>query len=111
MFIVTQIRLETIANAPVAYAHELQENAAITLPVRADKFNYGMLTKDEMIGYVKPNALKLLTAKDHLGVERLQDFFVLKENQLYARHPLKVFMATTNPFIAKTDCLFYFIGC
>jgi len=105
------IRLETIATGPVAYGDAPDNNAVITLPTRADKFNYGMLTKDELIGYVRPNGLKLLTAKDHLGVERLQDFFVLKGNQLYARHPLKVFMATTNPFIAKTDCLFYFIGC
>jgi hypothetical protein len=104
------IRLETIANAPVAYGHQAQDNAVITLPLRADKFNYGMLTKDELIGYLRPNGLKLLTAKDHLGVERLGEYFVLKGDELYARHPLKVFMATTNAFIAKTDCLFYFIG-
>ncbi|MEH6451665.1 MAG: succinylglutamate desuccinylase/aspartoacylase family protein [Psychromonas sp.] len=105
------IRLETQGQAEVAYYPEQNHNAAITLPEQADKFNYGMLTKDESIGYLGPAGITALSAKDYLGKERLHEFFKAHNGKLYPRHPLKVFMVTTNPFIAKTDCLFYFIAC
>jgi len=104
------IRLETRNQGEVAYAEIPCGNAVITLPTQAEKFNYGMITKDEAIGFLSTNGLASLTAKDHLGQERLEDFFEAREGKLYARHSIKVFMVTTNPFIAKTDCLFYFIG-
>lgn len=104
------IRLETTNQGEVAYDQHPTTNALITLPEQADKFNYGMLSKDESIGHLRKNGFAELTAKDHLGKERLNEFFEERQGKLYARHPLKVFMATTNPFIAKTDCLFYFIG-
>lgn len=103
------IRLETTGDAEVAYG-EPSENAVITLPAQAEKFNYGTLTKDERIGVLSKTGFKQLSAKDHLGNERLTDFFIEREGGLYPIHPLKVFMVTNNPFIARTDCLFYFIG-
>ncbi|ABM03525.1 conserved hypothetical protein [Psychromonas ingrahamii 37] len=104
------IRLETKNQGEVAYANEPYDAAVITLPEQAYKFNYGMLTTDEFIGYLSPNGFAQLTAIDHLGNERLDEFFETREGKLFSRHSIKVFMMTTNPFIAKTDCLFYFIG-
>lgn len=104
------IRLETKNMGEVAYAKTPCDAAVITLPEQAYKFNYGMLTKDEFIGYLHQDGFAQLTAIDHLGNERLDEFFEQREGKLFARHPIKVFMMTTNPFIAKTDCLFYFIG-
>lgn len=105
------IRLETRDQGEVAYYPDQNKNAVITLPEQADKFNYGMLTKDEAIGDLGKGGIAALSAKDHLGKERLHEFFKQKDGKLYPRHPLKVFMVTINPFIAKTDCLFYFIAC
>lgn len=104
------IRLETKNQGEVAYANKPCAAAVITLPEQAYKFNYGMLTIDEFIGYVNQDGFAQLTAIDHLGKERLDEFFEMREGKLFSRHPIKVFMMTTNPFIAKTDCLFYFIG-
>lgn len=103
------IRLETIGDGEVAYG-EPSEGAVITLPAQAEKFNYGTLTRDECIGRLSSTGFNLLSAKDHLGDERLTDFFEERDGGLYPTHPLKVFMVTNNPFIARTDCLFYFIG-
>jgi len=105
------IRLETRVPGPVAYSDSAEESAVITLPAQAEKFNYGTLTHDERIATLGPAGLAALSAKDHQGNERLQEFFVARDNQLYARHPIKVFMVTTNPAIAESDCLFYFIAC
>jgi len=104
------IRLETLNQGEVAYDSQQNDNAVITLPEQADKFNYGMLTQDECIGHLRKDGECQLTAKDYLGNERFSEFFEERQGKLYARHPLKIFMMTTNPFIAKTDCLFYFIG-
>lgn len=104
------IRLEVRDNAKVAYADEAAADAAITLPSRAEKFNYGTVMSGERIAFLGNSGLKALTAKDHHGVEHLEQFFEDKEGELYARHPLKVFMVTTNSLIAETDCLFYFLG-
>ncbi len=104
------IRLETLGEGEVAYGEDTIGNAVIVLPQQAEKFNYGTLTKDECIGQLGTNGLSALSAKDHLGNERLNEFFEARDGCLYPIHPLKVFMVTNNPFIARTDCLFYFIG-
>ena len=104
------IRLETVGDGEVAYGEDDTGDAVIVLPQQAEKFNYGTLTKDECIGRLGPNGFNQLSAKDHLGEQRLIDYFEERDGGLYPRHPLKVFMVTNNPFIARTDCLFYFIG-
>lgn len=103
------IRLETIGDAEVAYG-KMTSGAVITLPEQAEKFNYGTLTQDECIGNLSASGFISLSAKDHNGKERLAEFFEERDGGLYPKHPLKVFMVTNNPFIARTDCLFYFIG-
>jgi Succinylglutamate desuccinylase / Aspartoacylase family len=95
----------------VAYQDKPDSQAIITLPAQAEKFNYGTLTPEEPIAYLSVDGFAQLSAKDHLGNEYLDVFFEEKEGQLFAKHPMKIFMATTSPFIAETDCLFYFIGC
>jgi hypothetical protein len=105
------IRLETIGEAEVAYEEHPSENAVITLSEQAEKFNYGTLTKDECVGRLGNEGMSRLTAKDHHGNERLNEYFEERDGGLYPIHPVKVFMVTTNPFIARTDCLFYFVGC
>jgi hypothetical protein len=53
----------------------------------------------------------MITAKDQRGVEHIEEFFEERAGRLYAKHYMKIFMATTSSLIARTDCLFYFIGC
>lgn len=105
------IRLETAIPGTVAYCDSAKEDALITLPKQAEKFNYGMLTRDEAIAHLGSLGLHALSAKDHEGTERLEEFFIEREGRLYPRHAMKVFMVTTNPDIAASDCLFYFIAC
>lgn len=105
------IRLETALEGEVAYSDAPVDKALITLPAQAEKFNYGMLTRDEAIAYLGEPGIRALRARDHQGNERLDEFFQEREGRLYPRHAMKVFMVTTNPDIAASDCLFYFIAC
>ncbi|MFD2229343.1 succinylglutamate desuccinylase/aspartoacylase domain-containing protein [Alkalimarinus sediminis] len=105
------IRLELQPGKHAAYSDTPQPNADITLPKNAERLNYGMVPHEEPLAFLGSEGLEVLTAKDHLGSERLNEFFECREGQLFCKHPIKLFMVTTNAEIAASDCLFYFIGC
>jgi len=105
------IRLELKAGGVAAYSNVKQSDADITLPENAERLNYGMVPHEEPLAYLGDKELAVLTAKDHKGNERLCEFFEVCDGQLFSKHPIKLFMVTTNSEIAVSDCLFYFIGC
>lgn len=105
------IRLELKSGKQAGYSDAPLVNVDITLPENAERLNYGMVPHEEPLAYLSSDGLAVLTAKDHQGNERLDEFFECREGQLFCRHPIKLFMVTTNAEIAASDCLFYFIGC
>lgn len=105
------IRLELLTGKHAAYSNTAQTHADITLPENAERLNYGMVPHEEPLAFLGNEGLAVLTAKDHQGNERLDEFFECRDEQLFAKHPIKLFMVTTNAEIAASDCLFYFIGC
>lgn len=105
------IRLELKPGRHAAYSNVPQASGDITLPENAERLNYGMVPHEERLAFLGDEGLAVLTAKDHQGNERLDEFFECKEGQLFCKHPIKLFMVTTNAEIAASDCLFYFIGC
>ncbi|WP_431687669.1 hypothetical protein [Hahella sp. NBU794] len=105
------IRMELKPGRRVHYGDAADPDAALTLPLDAARFNYGSVPTGERLAILGAAGLEALTAKDHLGRERLHDHFADINGRLSPKHPLKLFMVTTNPIIATTDCLFYFIDC
>jgi len=105
------IRLELKPGYSIHYGDIPTEEVALTMSADAARFNYGSVPKDEAIGLLGPEGLAALTAKDHLGQERLHEHFCAIDDKLYPKHTLKLFMVTTNSLIAARDCLFYFIDC
>lgn len=105
------IRLELKPGGRAAYDQSKQEHVDITLPENAERLNYGMVPHEEPLAFLGEQGLAMLTAKDHLGQERLGEFFEAHDGRLYSKHPIKLFMVTTNADIAASDCLFYFISC
>ena len=93
------------------YQEAFSGEADVIMPLDADRLNYGSVPAGEAVAWLGPKKAKALTAKDHFGQERLHEHFLVKHDQLLARHPLKLFMVTTNARIARKDCLFYFIDC
>lgn len=90
----------------------------VTMAQDADRLNYGSLPAGEPILWLGAQGIDVLTAKDYRGIEKLPEHFSVayrkgaKEGQcLIAKHPLKLFMVTTNARIGQEDCLFYFIDC
>ena len=99
------VRLELVAGATISYADSPDPGADITLPADIDRRNFGMITPDIALGWVTNPAC--LTLKNASGEHPLADFFMVRHGQLFCAHPLKLFMVTTNPVIARSDCLMY----
>ncbi len=105
------IRLELKPGGGAAYSNDKQNDADITFPENAERLNYGMVPHEEPLACLGDKGVAVLTAKDHKGNERFSEFFEVCDGQLFSKHPIKLFMVTTNSEIAASDCLFYFIGC
>jgi hypothetical protein len=103
------LRLELTPESSVCYSDQPQRQIALTMPRLADQLNRRVLDTETPIGWLGPDGLEALSARDGAGHNQISHFFVARHQQLFARRPLKLFMVTTNPEIARSDCLFYFV--
>jgi Succinylglutamate desuccinylase / Aspartoacylase family len=103
------IRVQLANGGDVAYANSAVASRRLTLRGDIDRFNSTVLVPTEPIGWA--TGLEMLTARDGNGLERLGDLLEIRAGQLFARRPLRLFMATTDARIAAADCLFYAVFC
>lgn len=98
------VRLELKPGTSIAYSDD-SNLADVVMPVDIDRKNFGVVTPDMPLAWINnPDALTLHTAQGHGPID---DFFVVRNQRLFPSHPLKLFMVTTNPRIAASDCLLY----
>ena len=103
------IRVRLADGAAVSYGSEPAPGAGLTLRPDIDRFNSSVLTETDSIGWAA--SMDAVTARDGHGVELRDELLTLREGCLYARQPLRLFMATTDARIAAEDCLFYAVFC
>ncbi|MBF0286676.1 MAG: succinylglutamate desuccinylase/aspartoacylase family protein [SAR324 cluster bacterium] len=103
-------RLELRDGAKVAYARSPEPDVELTLPEEVEEYNFGILNPREMFGWLGPLGLKMLAVYDAEGKDVLHDYFTEHNGCLFAARPLKLFMVTTNPEIAESDCLCYVVA-
>ncbi len=101
------IRLELREGSEIAYGDHCLLQDGVTLLPEIEHFNFGFVTPETRLGFVSGGLTQNLTAKDVRGKESIGEYFELREGELYPRKILKLFMVTTNPEIARKDCLFY----
>lgn len=101
------LRVELRPGASVAYAREPRAGVDLTLWARIDEHNRGITSPDARLGWLGPAGLGCLQALDGEGRERIAELLRADRGGLYPRRPLRLFMATTNSEIARSDCLFY----
>ena len=101
------IRLELKEGSEIAYGDHCLLEDGVTLLPEIEHFNFGFVTPDSRLGFVYGDIEQNLTAKDMEGRELIGEYFELREGELYPKKILKLFMVTTNPEIARKDCLFY----
>ena len=72
--------------------------------------NFEVLAPGTRIGWLGPRGTWPVVARNASGEDVSQHWFVAREGALEVRHRLVPIMMTTDPAIARSDCLFYIVG-
>lgn len=108
-FFYNPIRLELRDNATISYGESPAPGSDVTLLPQLEKYNFGFVEAGTPLGHLSGNFQAVLTARDSRGREKLTDYFNVENGRLVPSQTLKLFMVTTNPEIARKDCLFYLV--
>ena len=104
------IRMELQEGSDIAYGDHCLFEGGVTLLPDIENHNFGTVDAACHLGFVSGELAAVLSAKDAEGNERINDYFQLRDGELFPACPLKLFMVTSNPEIARKDCLFYFVA-
>jgi len=83
------------------------EAADVIFRADLDRFNFGLLEKDKLLGRVCLSAPMPIFAMDNDGNEISGDLFELCEGQLRMKRSIIPSMATLDIGVIRQDCLFY----
>ncbi len=103
------LRVELQKGATVAFDRSPVPSADLTLPPDVDRLNFGILPPQELLGWVGAQGLDALWVKNAKGENLSAAIFSVNNGELRLSHPSRLMMMTTNPDIAKNDCLFYIL--
>jgi len=101
------VRLELEAGHKIHYSSTVQAAADITLFNTIDQLNFSRLEPGTALGWLGKSGLKGLRVNSATGEDLTNAYFVEANGFLTTRQAITLFMATTDPFVAETDCLLY----
>lgn len=102
------VRVELQEKALLTYAEQLASSVDLTLRQDVEHYNFGVAEPGTVLGWLNGKELsKVLRATNSENHDVLDELLYIEDKQLKVRQPLKLFMITSNPAIAKMDCLFY----
>ena len=103
------VRVELREGRNVTYASDRLDDADLTLCHDADRHNFGIVNAGEVLGWLGPRGLEALSARNSGGQDRTHEIFHEQSGCLVVSQSGHILMMTTDPEIAKDDCLFYWI--
>ncbi len=103
------IRVELQKSASMTYASGPVAEVDLTLLSDVDRLNFGILSTQERLGWIGARGLEVLWARDATGKNLTSTLFSAHNGELRLAHSSRLMMATTNPDIAQSDCLFYIL--
>ncbi|WP_290701234.1 hypothetical protein [Amphritea sp.] len=101
------VRLELQPDCRIAYADQPIPGADLTVCLDVEKFNFGVIPALTRLGWLGPRGMSVFQVLNAAGENVLPHYFLSKFDRFYSAQQLKLFMVTTNPAIAQSDCLFY----
>ncbi len=102
------MRLETKRELTVAYGSTLIEDADLTMINTIDQLNFSVLPTGHTIGWFTASEHGHLHVVNDAGEDVFDQYFQQNDGLLTTRQEMTIFMATTDPVVANTDCLLYF---
>ncbi len=101
------VRLELQNDCELTYAEHAVDGYCLTLRQDVEHHNFGVIEKDTMLGWTHRQVDELFSSRNAQDQCVLNELVYVDDGKLFTRKDLKFFMITTNPVIAKMDCLFY----
>lgn len=101
------MRLEIAPSVRLAFDEQPRVDADLTLKTDIEHHNFGSVTPDTPLGWVHPDALGGLGVYDARRRNHLMRRYRVVGGVLYPVQRQKLFMITSNPVIAASDCLWY----
>ncbi len=105
--LVHPLRLEIDEDVALHYSASVQDSNATTIFNTIDQLNFQRIEAGTSLGWPGPDGLKPFRVRDSKGNDLCQKLFSSQSGFIETRVPMTIFMATTDPFIAKKDCLMY----
>ena len=103
------LRLEILPHSRIEYAERPLHDRDVTMRQDIERFNFVPLGASDMLGWVDQHGLSHLRIGSDYQPHEVQEFFRIKDGILFPQCGMRLFMATTRPDIAASDCLFYFV--
>lgn len=101
------LRLEITESTKLSFNIHDEGEEGVTMLSNIEQFNFGPIGAEQLIGWTDDKGLGNLSIRDKTGKNKITQFFKLRGNQLVNKVPLRIFMATSDTSIAKSDCLLY----
>ena len=103
------LRLEFLPDTRLEYGEGPPAQADLCVPSGIENYNFGTVDSHVLLAWLGDRGLECVDVRDLKGCQRRDEFFEARGGALFAREPLRLFMATTRSDIALSDCLFYFV--
>ena len=102
------LRLEIDESSEIHYSSSVQDDADLTMVNTIDQMNFQTVKAGTNIGWLGRSGLDGMRAVNAQGDDLLHEYFHDVSGFLTTKQELTIFMATTDPYIARKDCLLYF---
>lgn len=103
------LRLELRSGAVLGYGDGHRGGDDLTLPFDVERFNFAVTHAGAALGWLGPSGLAPLRLVDARGEVAIDEWFGIRGGQLACRDDLILFMVTTDPDIARSDCIGYLV--
>ncbi len=105
----TPLRLQLKSGVELSYADNNNQANGVILRNNLEQFNYGIAQRGQSFGWLNDSGLESLELIDAEQEDVITDYFTVLNHELICATNIRVFMATPNKEIAKSDCIFYVI--
>lgn len=103
------VRVELISNLSIDYLSHKNPQVDMTLKISIEEHNFGIVKPFHQLGWTGKPVNQCLQAINSRGENVIEKILEVRDGELYPVRPIKLFMATTNAVIARSDCLFYVV--
>ena len=103
------IRVSLRPECSVAFAKKPLAHVSVTIDDEVDRHNFQTLEAGQTVGWLRDPTHWPIEARGASGADCARQLFRISDNRLELLLPLTPIMMTTNPVIARSDCLFYVV--